>query len=254
MGLLMAVSEFRPSFTGPEDLPEPLHTARLAKGDGGPGLICFPPILANSGPQVYSRFAASLRDERDVSVVSTPGFLKGELVPASIDAIVRAQAQAVLDQAEGKPFVLVGHSSGGTLAHGVAQHLETIGKPAAALVLMDIFRHDREALSRVHPEVVGDTGDEDATLMDDQRLTAMGAYCRIYAGWQPTPIATPTLLVRASEPLPGMDPDGDWRSTWDYEYSAVDTPGTHFSMMQEHAATTAAAVHGWLVENAPEQG
>jgi len=251
MGLLMAVSEFRPSFTGPEDLPEPLHSARLAKGDTGPGLICFPPILANSGPQVYARFAASLRDERTVSVVSTPGFLKGELVPASIDAIVRAQAQAVLEQAEGKPFVLVGHSSGGTLAHGVAAHLEALGTPAAALVLMDIFRHDREALSRVHPEVVGDV---EAPLVDDQRLTAMGAYCRVYAGWRPTPITTPTLLVRASEPLPGMDPAADWRSTWDYDHSVVDAPGTHFSMMREHAASTAALVHGWLVENTPEQG
>ncbi|WP_106194602.1 type I polyketide synthase [Umezawaea tangerina] len=259
MGLLMAVSEFRPSFTGPEDLPEPLHTVRLAKGDAGPGLVCFPPILANSGAQVYARFAASLRDERDVSVVSTPGFLRGELVPASVDAVVRAQARAVLDHAEGKPFVLVGHSSGGTLAHGVAAHLESLGTPAEALVLMDIFRHDREALSRVHPEVVGGAGEaaaaeEDATLLDDQRLTAMGAYCRVYAGWRPTPIATPTLLVRASEPLPGMDPTAEWRSTWDFEHAVLDAPGTHFSMMREHAGTTAAAVHGWLVENFPEQG
>ncbi|WNV92062.1 type I polyketide synthase [Umezawaea sp. Da 62-37] len=258
MGLLMAVSEFRPSFTGPEDLPEPLHTVRLAKGDAGPGLICFPPILANSGAQVYARFAASLRDERDVSVVSTPGFLRGELVPASVDAIVRAQAQAVLDHAEGKPFVLVGHSSGGTLAHGVAAHLEGLGTPAAALVLMDIFRHDREALSRVHPEVVGGAGStqdaEDDALVDDQRLTAMGAYCRVHAGWQPTPISTPTLLVRASEPLPGTDPAAEWRSTWDFEHAVLDAPGTHFSMMREHAGTTAEAVHGWLVENFPEQG
>jgi thioesterase domain-containing protein/acyl carrier protein len=245
LGLLMAVSEFRPSFSGPEDLPEPLHRIKMAKGEARPGLICFPPILADSGPQVYARFAHALRDERDVSVVSTPGFLKGELVPASIDAIVRAQAQAVLDHAEGEPFVLVGHSSGGTLAHGVAAYLESIGKPAEALVLMDIFRHDREALSRVHPEVVGDAGDEEAP-MDDQRLTAMGAYCRIYAGWRPTAISTPTLLVRATEPLPGTPTDLDWRSTWDFEHAVLDTPGTHFSMMGEHARTTAAAVHGWL--------
>ena len=246
MGLLMAVSEFRPSFSGPEGLPEPLHRIKMAKGEARPGLICFPPILANSGPQVYARFAHALRDERDVSVVSTPGFLKGELVPASIDAIVRAQAQAVLEHAEGEPFVLVGHSSGGTLAHGVAAYLESIGKPAAALVLMDIFRHDREALSRVHPEIVGDARDEDPVLLDDQRLTAMGAYCRIFAGWQPTAISTPTLLVRASEPLPGTEPSVEWRSTWDFEHAVLDTPGTHFSMMQEHARTTAEAVHGWL--------
>jgi thioesterase domain-containing protein len=74
----------------------------------------------------------------------------------------------------------------------------------------------------------------------------MGAYCRIFAGWQPTAISTPTLLVRASEPLPGTEPGTEWRSSWDLEHAVLDAPGTHFSMMQEHARTTAEAVHGWL--------
>ncbi|MFE7563896.1 SDR family NAD(P)-dependent oxidoreductase [Kitasatospora sp. NPDC057500] len=247
-GVLVAASEFRPSFRAGGELPEPVPVVRLARGTDGPGLVCLPSILAISGPHQYVRFAGALRGRRDVAAVAAPGFGRGELLPATVRAVVEAQAEAILAHTGGAPCALVGHSSGGMLAHAVAAELERVGAAAQALVLIDIYSHDVEALAGIQSTLsAGMIEREDGYVpMDDTRLTAMGGYVRLFHGWQPTPIQAPTLLVRATEPMFGWSRDGDWRSSWTLPHSAVDTPGNHFSLMEEHAAATARTVDAWL--------
>nr|WP_285904737.1 type I polyketide synthase [Actinoplanes hotanensis] len=246
--VLVNASAFRPSFRTSTELPRPVEVVRLAAATDEPGLVCLPSILAISGPHQYVRFAGALRGRRGVSAVAAPGFGPGELLPATVDAVVAAQTEAILQHAGSAPFALVGHSSGGMLAHAVLAELERTGVPVEALVLIDIYSHDVEALAGIQPVLSnGMIEREDGYVpMDDTRLTAMGGYVRLFHGWQPASTKTPTLLVRASEPMFGWSRDGDWRSSWTLPHDVADTPGNHFSVMEENAAATARVVDDWL--------
>ncbi|AVH54896.1 MULTISPECIES: hypothetical protein [Streptomyces] len=88
--------------------------------------------------------------------------------------------------------------------------------------------------------------------MDDLTLLSLGAYTRIFRGWHPEPTDVPTLLVRATEPLPHM-PD-QWQSSWPGPHDTADVPGTHLSMLENHATTTAEAIRGWIEALGPAAG
>nr|WP_063771943.1 type I polyketide synthase [Kitasatospora mediocidica] len=250
MRLLMDVSQFRPSFTGAADLRRPPALVRLARGEAeaGPALVCFSSILSISGPHQYARFAAGFRGRRDLWAMGNPGFLTGEQLPASREAVIEAQAEAVLRQLDGAPFALLGHSSGGMLAHEVAVRLESAGVFPEAVLLLDIYSQDRDAAVGIQPGLAAGIGERQDSYVpvDDARLLAMGAYFRLFGEWTPQPLKTPTLLVRAAEQLFDWSRDGDWRSYWDLEHTALDVPGNHFTMMEEHAGATAQAVQDWL--------
>ncbi|WP_018502752.1 type I polyketide synthase [Parafrankia discariae] len=250
--LLMSAASFRPTFGSGRELERPLGLLRMAKGDTRPGLVCIPSILAISGPHEYMRFANGLRDTRDVSVLPVPGFARHEALPASVDAVIQAQADAIQAELGDAPIVLLGHSSGGMLAHAVTAELERRGARPRGLVLIDIYKQDAAALARIQPALTGGMAADDDSYapLEDDRLTAMGAYFQLFGDWTPTAIDAPTLLLRASEPMPGTPADDDWRSTWTQPHTALDAPGHHFSLMDEHAVTTAGLVHDWLLGQA----
>ncbi|WP_438318880.1 alpha/beta fold hydrolase [Streptomyces sp. HUAS TT3] len=250
MDLLMQASRFRPSFASPAGLRKAPSLVRLSRGATGAGLICFSSILSISGPHQYSRFASAFRGRRDVHAMAAPGFVRGEQLPSTTEAVVEAKAEAVLRHADGAPFVLLGHSSGGIFAHAVAGKLEEAGVFPEAVVLIDIYSHDDDAILGIQPGLSAGVDERQDTYVpvDDNRLLAMGAYFRLFAGWKPEAVKTPTLLVRAQEQFFDWTraTDGDWRSYWDLEHTALDVPGNHFTMMEQHARTTALAVEEWL--------
>jgi thioesterase domain-containing protein/acyl carrier protein len=249
MGSLAAMSQFCATFDvklGSDRAPKPI---RLAQGPVLPRLICVPPILATSGPHQYIGFARSFRDDRDVLVLPNPGFVSGELLPASAALAIETQAEAARVCSDGDPFVLVGHSTGGMLAHAVAACLEGVGIMPAGVVLLDTYLlHSRIAADMQHAvmERMLDDKASDA-YVNDTRLAAMATYLRLFAAWQAQRIAAPTLLVRAAQPMSGTPAGPAWQPTWDLPHTSVDVPGDHFTMLGEHAHSTGQAVHDWLV-------
>ncbi|MGA8117313.1 MAG: hypothetical protein WCA46_27070, partial [Actinocatenispora sp.] len=138
-----------------------------------------------------------------------------------------------------------------------AQRLARTGCAPAGVVLLDTYEAtETSALTKFQNELVGGMFDREAmfTPMDGCRLTAMSWYFGLFGIWEPERVPVPSLLVRSSEPLVPDGPDGprpkhEWQTAWQVADSAVDVPGTHFTMMEKHAGTTAQAVQEWIRKN-----
>ncbi|GGT58139.1 hypothetical protein GCM10010226_39140 [Streptomyces phaeofaciens] len=250
---LEEAARFRETFdasTPPEAVRRPAPV-RLARGDGGPVLICFPSFASRSGAHQYARLASRARGERDVWVLPAPGFAPGEALPADLDALVGVHAHDVELLMRERPFALLGHSAGGWIAHAVAARLRE--HAPTAVVLIDSYEPGHPVLPRIQSHLAADprrTGPDDDTV-----LTAMGGYARLFAaGRRPDDDgpARPTLLVRATEPLPGFPTTG-WQAHWPARPApvVVDVPGDHFTTTTDHAPTTLDAIRDHLSSLSP---
>jgi polyketide synthase 7 len=243
--MLMAASRFRPVFQAASARDVALECATLSEGPAPNELICLPTALALSGPHQYVRFAKAFQGERRVSALALPGFAPADRLPESLEAVIETLAMAVERHSSDAPAVLVGYSSGGWLANALASRLERDGgsMTLAAVVLLDSYpAAGRASAESLLGALIGALTDDMLGFVNDDRLTAMGAYLRLLSGWQPVETAAPTLFVKASEPLPGM---ADERH-WELACSEIEVPGNHLTMLEEHVEATAQAVREWL--------
>ncbi|MGI3229200.1 thioesterase domain-containing protein [Streptomyces sp. GTA36] len=195
----------------------------------------------------FADFHRCFDGERDVLELPHPGLGTGAAVPVDREALARTHAETVLRHVGDHPFVLVGASTGGAAAHAVTRELERLGTPPAGQILLDTYLIDEENSRKdwllALPAAVA------PRLYEDTGVAAMGAYTRIFMDWDPEPVETPTLLVRATHPTPEMaaGPDADrWRTSWPLPHESVDVPGDHLTLLREHARTTASAVRTWI--------
>ncbi|MDQ1014440.1 thioesterase domain-containing protein [Streptomyces afghaniensis] len=264
MHLLVTASWALPTFTaaqGREHALPPIRRSPGRSGSRGPTVVYFPayhPSLASNGGD-FPRFHRAFRDDLEVLEFPHPGIGAGAAVPQDRDALARTQAESAVRHVGGGPFVVVGRSAGGNVAHVVAHELENMGRAPAGLVLLDTYHitpdnSGKDWLLSLAAPPPGDSGPQDTGQSpvagnDDSALAAIGAYNRIFLGWAPEPVATPTLLVRAQRPTAAMatsaDADG-WRTSWPAAHDVVDVPGDHRTMMEEHAETTASAIRTWI--------
>ena len=244
--LLLDASKLRPAFRAAGDLDGVPRAAAISGGGVSPRLICVPTFLVGSGPHQFARFAAGFGGERAVSALALPGFKEGDPLPASWSAAVDALAACVREAAQGEPFVLVGYSGGGALAHAVAEQLEDDGAELAGLVMLDSYALDGEEMGQLVASVVAQMLDRNDDLIDlaDDDLLAMGAYMRLFREWEPGSIDSPQLLVRAGKSLR----DGSDEAPWLKPATLVEVPGDHFELIESSADATARAVEEWLGE------
>ncbi|PCG82006.1 beta-ketoacyl synthase [Streptomyces sp. WZ.A104] len=246
--LTKVASRLRPVFHGLADAGQDPVTVELTRGTDRSGLICCPAPVPLYGAQQYARLAAAFRGTRGVSALLAPGFTAGELLPADFGAMQEFLAEGVRRHAGDRPFVLLGHSSGGWFAHSLAAHLAAAGRPPRAVVLLDTYLLDDPALHRMERELAQGVLDreDDFGAMTDVRLTAMGKYFGFFSAWTPPEPGVPTLLLRASQPLGRVADGEEWQPGWTFDSTVLDTEGDHFSMMDDYAPQTAAAVNTWL--------
>jgi polyketide synthase 7 len=248
MELLKTASRFRPTFAVEDAGQLRLRRVVLGRGEAQTELLCLPTVLALSGPHQYLSLASVLTGTRTVAALPLPGFAAGERLPVGPEAAIEALALAVEGQCGEAQVALLGYSSGGWLAHGLAARLNAAGRPPQAVVLLDTHPTTGSWSARLLRAM----GEEALQLgefgpISDERLTAMGAYLDMFAGWEPQdPAALPTLLVRAGEPLPSHAGEPNWQPRWPWPHEAVDVPGNHFEMIDLHAGEVARAVDAWL--------
>ncbi|MEZ0095634.1 acyl transferase domain-containing protein/D-arabinose 1-dehydrogenase-like Zn-dependent alcohol dehydrogenase/acyl carrier protein/thioesterase domain-containing protein [Streptacidiphilus sp. EB129] len=252
--LLRSAAALRPTFASAEEFGTGLKPVRLTSGPGPVPLVCFSSFVALAGVHQYARLAADFRGVSDLWALSVPGFLTGERLPDSWQTVVEVQARAVLELAAAGPVVLAGSSGGGLLAHAAATRLVELGAPPAGVVLLDTYPATEDSpLAKFQAELVDGMFDREHMFasLDASRLTAMSWYFDAFAGWTPKPLSVPTLLVRASEPIIEVGPEGpyqvhEWQTPWDTAHTVVDVPGNHFTMMEARAGSTARAVQEWI--------
>ncbi|MEU4160595.1 type I polyketide synthase [Actinoplanes sp. NPDC026670] len=231
--------------------PVPL---RLAAGRSyrQPVLIFLPGYLALHDP-APTGLGRALDGHHDLYMLAHPGFgVRTGPVPDSVPTLVGLHAATVRDLAGDRPSVLIGHSTGGAVAHAVAAHLAAAGTPPRAVVLADAHhssagREDPRALALVDAD-----RNRPAEMFDgvfsDAVMIAGGAYVRLFDGWEPEPSGLPTLLVRATptKEMREIDPAGQWQPQWLHPHDVADVPGDHYSMLTTHAEATATAIRTWL--------
>ncbi|GAA2552829.1 type I polyketide synthase [Winogradskya consettensis] len=246
--MVVDAAAFRPVFHSRSEMSDPPRSVYLARGKRQPQLICQAGTTAAGGPHEFARLAGSFRGERSVSVLPLPGFGRGELLPADMGVAFDFLAEELLETAAGEPFVIVAHSGGGLVAHALVSHLEERGIEPAGLVLIDVYPMYRPIYDVWKNELSMGAlvRKEQYVPMDDIRLTAQAAYGKVVVAFAPREIRTPTLFLRATEPLGPWDLEEDWRCDWELPHTLVEVPGTHFSMMVEHADTTAQAISEWI--------
>ena len=247
MDALTVASEFRPTFDVASAREVDVEFVTLSSAPAPVSLICLPTMLALSGPHQYVRFAKALGEECTVSALALPGFADGERLPATLEALVETLARSVEQRCGDEPFVLLGYSSGGWLANALASRLErrAESRSVSAVVLLDSRPLvDRRLVAATLSVLTDALTDEMLELLSDDRLTAMGAYMRLLEGWQPVETVAPTLFVKASEQMPGMEMEDERR--WGLSCSEIDAPGNHLTMIEEHVDVTARAVGEWL--------
>ncbi|MGI5373366.1 type I polyketide synthase [Streptomyces sp. CA-251387] len=257
--LLVTASWALPTFTaarGGEHALPPIRRSHGRPGSGRPTVVYFPayhPSLVSGGGD-FPRFHRAFQGDLDVLEFPHPGIGAGAAVPEDRAALARTQAESVLRHVGDGPFVVVGRSAGGNVAQLVAHELENNGRAATGLVLLDTYHitpdnSGKDWLLSLAAPPPQDTAEPVPIGDDDSALAAMGAYNRIFLDWDPEPVATPTLLVRALRPTPAMaasaDAD-DWRTSWPTAHDVVEVPGDHLTMMQAHAETTVSAIRTWI--------
>ena len=250
--MLAAVAALRPSFevAGEQDLTEPVI---LAAGPAQPGVICVVAPTANGGAHQYARVAAHFRGRRDVSALPLIGFGPDEPLPLTPAAAVQSVAESALRAADGKPFVLAGHSSGGSFAYAAAGLLEAMGARPAGVILMDTlsFHHDSDegidytGLMRANFA----NGDLSPVRLTNSRLSAMGQWMVLLNSIEVRPTTCPVLLLACTKSVfDGLGgPDHD---------AAPLVPGAvvrpvdadHLSMIRDDSGKAAEAMEEWLAE------
>ncbi|MBP8532317.1 SDR family NAD(P)-dependent oxidoreductase [Streptomyces sp. MK37H] len=247
MDLLVNAARLRPTFEDPADFEGNIRPVRLSRGAEHLKLMCFSSYMALGGVHQYAQLAAPFRGSRDVAALPAVGFVQGESLPATPEALFRFQARIVAEYADGAPVVLLGSSAGGMIAHSVAAALESQGTPPAGVVLLDTYLPYSASIGQFEDAMLDEMYEREALVsMEGVRMSAMGWYLHLFEGWKPPESAVPSLLVRAAEPMGEVAADASsWQADWPAD-STIDVPGTHFTMMEKQAGTTAQAIEDWV--------
>jgi pimeloyl-ACP methyl ester carboxylesterase len=236
--MLTIGSRFLPTFRSAGELPGPPRGVLVSDGHARPQLICVPSFLAGSGPHQFVRLATAFARRARTSALVLPGFERDGSVPATWTAALDALAAAVRATAGGEPYVLVGHSIGGVVAHSLASHLDGQGHPAAGVVLIDTLEPDPARQDAMLEWAMGSVlgRDPEGIAVNDDALLAMGAYLRIFEDWRLADPRVPVLQVAAESPWPA----------WGVADTVVSVAANHFSVLEEHAGLAATAIETWL--------
>lgn len=258
MSLMPLVSRLRSTFDTASISKHATVPVCLSHGPGPVTLVYIPSYGYFSGPHEYAHLASAFRDERDAFAITYPGYLPDDSVPDSPATLFDLQAHTVRHLIGDTPFVLLGRSAGGCVAHEVARRLEHTGHAPIGLILFDTYQYIAfptgfpDWLAKTIARNQGKLGDLLGIDQNYALITASGTYMRLFNEWELSPTQVPTLQLRATEPMDDKmlhdahTASEDWRPTWPFPHDTIDVPGNHFTMLINHTDALAQAIRTWL--------
>ncbi|WP_319063995.1 SDR family NAD(P)-dependent oxidoreductase [Streptomyces europaeiscabiei] len=203
-----------------------------------PTMLLLPPIPTAPGTSPYERLVRQLDTGHTLLTVGLPGYAADPL-PADLPTVLEALVRALPKPDPRRPYLLLGHCTGGTLAAVLAEALEKHGHPVSGLILLDSPRHMAsvpESFFTDFEQAVTDPAVRGS--ITTEHLTALAAYHRMLDQAPPGDPAVPTLCLHPE--------DSPFASEWPAEVTFRSLPGGHGSPVDEHAADAAAAISAWL--------
>lgn len=250
--MLKAVALTRPGFETPAELMALPESVTLAEGPAAARLICVSSPTVTGGVHQYARIAAHFRGKRTVQALPLVGFAPGESLPATAAAASRIVAESVLHASDGEPFVLVGHSSGGSLAYAAASVLETTwGILPEAVIMLDTLSitHDTGGSSDFTELTRMYLNESDAAVkVSSTRLSAMTHWFSKMADLKVEPTSAPVLLIQCATPLL-VDGEAVLREEAEPIVAGAEVrvlQTDHFALAMEDSALTADVMEDWL--------
>ncbi|MFF8104485.1 beta-ketoacyl synthase N-terminal-like domain-containing protein [Streptomyces sp. NPDC016640] len=252
--MLATVAALRPTFEATaelEDLPWPVT---LAEGPAPVRLVCVSAPTANGGVHQYATLSGHFRGRRDVAALPLVGFATGEALPAGPEPAARVIAESALQAADGHPFVLVGHSSGGSLAYAAAGVLEsTWGIRPEAVILLDTL-----SIQHKSDEGVDYSGmmkfnftqvDDSPVRLTNSRLSAMGRWMVLLNALDVHPTTAPVLEIKCTRALIEGVPAPDGEQLYEPLVPAATVrpvDADHLSLIREDSGKAAELMEEWL--------
>jgi thioesterase domain-containing protein len=130
---------------------------------------------------------------------------------------------------------------------------QTMGTKPIAVILLDTYRltpdGSDEGRSGVVQQMAFAVPAKAAELgaFSSSQLSAMGRYVELLPDFTVQPLSAPVLFVQAGELFEtGQAVAGNWQATWESAHTVLTVPGTHFTIAEQNAGTTARAIEGWL--------
>ena len=169
-----------------------------------PPLFCIHPIVGLAWS--YSGLAEHLDRDRPIYGLQSPAFTEDNASYDSVGALAKRYVQEIRGLQPRGPYLLLGWSFGGVLAHAVATQLRAVGEQIAALVLLDsVLDLDDQHASHEIRRTLGELGA--ATSASDAPLTladAAAVHDTLTAGTVDLPLQRVQTLVGNANRTPEL--------------------------------------------------
>ncbi|MEU8901136.1 acyltransferase domain-containing protein [Nocardia sp. NPDC048505] len=253
LALIGAAADLRSTFEAGES-PVVVPPLTLSRADAGPLIVCISAPILTGGVHQYTRIAKHMGATGSVVGIPLPGFAAEEALPATPAAAVDYLADVVEQTAGERPVLLLGYSSGGVLAHAVADHLDRqSAADVRGLVMLDSFKPDADGwgapMEPLFAGMLADDGGFSGSRLA-AKLTGMAMWGRHLRALPLDPPALPVLFVqcRVRYRAPGaIDlPEFPISTPWSADYAVRGVDFDHFSLLTDGAAEVAGVIADWI--------